>query len=805
VPTNIRLFPDQFLQHDECFGLFKLGEEGRLDLPVTIEGDAGFPFHIVHSDPDHLAYLVGLIVLQAWTNGIDELGIPPTDRRPVLVVTDKPGRFGEAYLRLHLLAEKIKALSVGRRVTMHKKTGHAPIDKSGYWENYIDSGDGRTKLHNFFPAYQILSGTGNPKVLASREYLGRDDDAGPAVLVTRKTDKETLRAVQKRYHPLLVIFDADAVVVPSSSYETPTIFYHDSIFAPEFARRDVGPMVLHCLPDARFERFCAQATLRVVEPQESETLTTIWRRVDGAFQALIERVDQNRRQVLLQVQRRVAHLRNLILSLPVGIEAYERALVASGQPEQLWYNWSITQPLEALESRHPEMAALGDWEKLIHQELVEGFRELIPLLQHDSPKKASLLGAVSESLNANRRVALVVTNQSVAKGLKWLLCIPEPLGLGFPKDKVTAITLDEIRSLEQDQDCIIHQVFDPHETFSALARVEPRPITFVLLRNELRFTGERFLRSRILFPNHPANDTLLRPVYQQVEHLEPAHMVSRPTQTSTLFSDDDFDLITRMFNQQPSTIENGMVLFDDSGDYAGKGMLTDVPAYLVRLENECAVLLHSTSRVSYVDHDDATTTGPVESLEPGFRLIIINPMARESIGHRFFSARTGEKADEANSLIKLWQLELQNGILRSGLTHRDVLHKLQEHGSQRISSIIIGQWARGDVMGPLDTRDVYRIGQAIGSDWLIQNWQRVGVALLIVRSGHRLLGRRITHLIQSAAVGDLELNKRDEEFLEQIGITMGELQDAVTLAAIEAVSRETKLVPIDQIGRIIPL
>lgn len=50
--VNLRLFPDQFLRSDKCFGLFKLGDHGELDLPVTIEGDAGIPFHIVHSDPD---------------------------------------------------------------------------------------------------------------------------------------------------------------------------------------------------------------------------------------------------------------------------------------------------------------------------------------------------------------------------------------------------------------------------------------------------------------------------------------------------------------------------------------------------------------------------------------------------------------------------------------------------------------------------------------------------------------------------------------------------------------------------------
>ncbi|MGH9426772.1 MAG: hypothetical protein ACRD2L_10795, partial [Terriglobia bacterium] len=335
-------------------------------------------------------YLTGLIVLHAWTRGIDELGIPPTERRPVLVVTDKPGRFGEAYLRLHLPAEKVKALSVRRRVTLFEKTGRAPeatTDKAGYWESFLKPSDDRTRLHNFFPACQVLSAGGNPKVLAGRQYLGRGDEAGPAVLITRKSDRDTLRALQKRYRPLLAIFDAHAVVVPNSGVGTPTIFYHESIFAPELTRRAAGQVVLCSLPDARFERFCAQADLRVIEPQESENLTRIWKDADGALQALIERMDQRRDQVVVEVQRAASRLRNLLLSLPVGIEPYEQALLASGQPESFWYGWSITQPLQALESRLPEMAALGEWEELILQELVDGFHRLAELLKQDSPKR----------------------------------------------------------------------------------------------------------------------------------------------------------------------------------------------------------------------------------------------------------------------------------------------------------------------------------------------------------------------------------------------------------------------------------
>jgi len=80
-----------------------------------------------------------------------------------------------------------------------------------------------------------------------------------------------------------------------------------------------------------------------------------------------------------------------LLSLPVGIEQYEQGLKVSGQPESLWYGWSITEPLQALESGLREMAALGEWEELILQELVDGFHCLVEMLRRDSPKAELLL------------------------------------------------------------------------------------------------------------------------------------------------------------------------------------------------------------------------------------------------------------------------------------------------------------------------------------------------------------------------------------------------------------------------------
>jgi len=74
---KIRVFPEQFLECDHCFGLFDAGENEALDLPVTIEEEIGVHFHSVHFTPDHLAYHTGITAPQAWTSNAENPGIPP--------------------------------------------------------------------------------------------------------------------------------------------------------------------------------------------------------------------------------------------------------------------------------------------------------------------------------------------------------------------------------------------------------------------------------------------------------------------------------------------------------------------------------------------------------------------------------------------------------------------------------------------------------------------------------------------------------------------------------------------------------
>lgn len=795
-----RLFPPEFLAADGCFGLFRLGPEAHPDPPVSIETGTGDPIHLVHSDPRHLAYLVGLIALQTWTHGIDELGVPLEERRPILVITDKPGLFAETYLQFHLPQDQLSELFRRHRVLVGTRGGRIS-GASSYLDHKLDRNDERTRLHNFFPAAQIAGADSTPRMIADREFVGRGDDDSPAVLITRRSDTATLEALKRRFQPVLAVLDAAPVAATVSALGIPSVIYHESIFAPEFFRKGGEALVPVCLPDSRFESFCAGAELRWVEPVMSPLLQKAWDDLDSAFKALMERLDVRRDRVLADVYRTTARLRNLLLSLPISIRSYEQGLMNTAHPS-VAFDWSIAERLAALGSRMAEVAALGDWEELIFEEIITGFGRLEELLRDYSPKYEGLVTSVQQSLGDGKPVAVIVSSPTFGAALRWALELPEPRGLGT-SESISIITPAEIRDLPEGCRCVVHQVFEPHVIFAPLARSAPRGITFVLLPNEMRFVGEHLFRSRLLFPEHVANRTMLAPVFHRLEQL-PAPSPFAPGRRAAMFPEAEFDVLRRMFTHTGSVLERGRVLLDepDKTDL----VLTEVPANLVRLEGDCAVLLEPSSRVSFVDGDGTIRSGHCTELVAGDRLVIVNPDARESIAHRIVKGRhDGDWDRDALKTIEKWREELRSAVQRTGFTHNEVLVRIQALGSDRVTPLVVGQWIRGDVLGPLDVSDIRRLGEALGCSWLSENWQRVGLALIVVRSGHRLLGRQITKLIQQAAVGDFRLNARDEEFLTGVGITMAQLQDSVTLLKVDAVHAERILAPVHQIGRVLPV
>lgn len=802
---GIRLFPERFLDQDDCFGLFRLAADGSVELPVTIEGDGQTPIHIVHSDPEHLAYLAGLLALQAWVYGVDEREEPHTRRESILVITETPGRFAEAYLQLHIPVAGLKKLCSQRRVALWQKLQRAtnPADKREYWDWAVADGDERTRLHNFFPAKQLLHENAKLKPIANRQHLGRGDTLGAAVIVARSAQGTSIKKLVDRFSPFMILVDADDIAIPRNGAESPTIIYHDSIFAPALTKTTDDQMRVHCLPDARFEQFCAQAKVQIIEPPESTELATAWGDADGAILALLQQSQSRRSGVIGDVTRTAMQLRTTLLGLPIGVTAYEQALLVGGLPEGFTFTHAVTEPLQTLVSRLPEVAAIGEWEEFLFSELLRAFRQLVELQQDSSPKHGPISTAIRETLDQGRRAALVVKAHTCTNAIQWILRWPSPLGFGFDPSQVSAVTPADLSHLLPDQDCVITHAFDPHEVLTSLSRLPPRSVTFILLRNELRFVGERLLRIRKLFPNHSAQQTILRPMCDQVERLPVATDPIRRSQLPTLFSDADFELVTGVFGKTSSLRDYDIVLGSDDG-LEIDGTDTEVNAILVRLEGGRAVFLVADARTTYVDHDDEVATASVRVLEPGHRLIVIRPESREFIVAKIMDARRSQEANTpARLIVARWHQELNDGIAGNNLSYAELLKRIRAQGSDRLTPGVIRQWAAAEVLGPLDPQDLRRIADAIDSAWLRTNWKQVAASLTFLRTDHRLVGQRITKIIQRAAVGDAELTGPDEELLSQIGVSYGQLQDAVTVVCVESVSPEPRPIPGSRIGLII--
>ena len=113
-----------------------------------------------------------------------------------------------------------------------------------------------------------------------------------------------------------------------------------------------------------------------------------WADADSALFSLLEGPGERKHRVLAEICRIASRLRSVLLGLPVGIDRYEQALIASGQPEALWYSWSVSQPLQTLENKLPEVGGVGEWEEYVVGELIGAFQRLVADLRECSPKHA---------------------------------------------------------------------------------------------------------------------------------------------------------------------------------------------------------------------------------------------------------------------------------------------------------------------------------------------------------------------------------------------------------------------------------
>jgi len=152
-------------------------------------------------------------------------------------------------------------------------------------------------------------------------------------------------------------------------------------------------------------------------------------------------------------------------------------------------------------------------------------------------------------------------------------------------------------------------------------------------------------------------------------------------------------------------------------------------------------------------------------------------------------------------LVRYWQQAVREGFLRSGMTYGDFLQALQRLGSHMETIPGVRCWVTGQVLGPRDPKDIWRVGKVLTDEVLVQEWKEIRKALRRVRGLHVSLARKLNRIIVEAGLRGRHPDAAEECLDQELNLYLDDFRDSVTVHRITAISREKTQVPYVLTGR----
>jgi hypothetical protein len=152
-------------------------------------------------------------------------------------------------------------------------------------------------------------------------------------------------------------------------------------------------------------------------------------------------------------------------------------------------------------------------------------------------------------------------------------------------------------------------------------------------------------------------------------------------------------------------------------------------------------------------------------------------------------------------LVRYWQQAVREGFFRSGMTYGEFLEKLQARGSHMKTEPGVRCWIMGDVLGPRDAKDIWRVGQVFDDEALIEEWKRINRALRRIRGLHISLARKLNNIIVQAGLKGRYTEAAEECIDSELNLYLDDFRGSVTVHRVTSVDQETKLVPYVLTGR----
>jgi len=152
-------------------------------------------------------------------------------------------------------------------------------------------------------------------------------------------------------------------------------------------------------------------------------------------------------------------------------------------------------------------------------------------------------------------------------------------------------------------------------------------------------------------------------------------------------------------------------------------------------------------------------------------------------------------------LVRYWQQAVREGFFRSGMKYGDFLQALEQLGSHMQTTPGVRCWVTGEVLGPGDARDIWRVGKVFNDEALTQEWKEIGKALRRIRGLHISLARKLNQMIVQAGLKGRRPDVSEECIDPELNLYLDDFRDSVTVHRVTAINPEMTPVPYVLTGR----
>jgi hypothetical protein len=213
-------------------------------------------------------------------------------------------------------------------------------------------------------------------------------------------------------------------------------------------------------------------------------------------------------------------------------------------------------------------------------------------------------------------------------------------------------------------------------------------------------------------------------------------------------------------------------------------------------------LLDKIQLVVTMPHGKDLQERSVRSLKPLDIVLFINGQQRQSL-YSLIISRVHDHPTFALhiSLIERWQDELVSCYKKARLSLSDLLSQMQAKGSLLQTETAIRFWLGGQVMCPLDSKDLQRISDILHMPFVQQYYLQIDKAARRLRGIHISLARKLNIWLEQEAFST-DKQSFNEVVDAELGLEFKDFQDALMILTVDSVREENGLFLTSDLGQI---